>query len=192
MNRYKEIDQMTDEDFDRHARVAKQYRKFIPELETRFSRMGPPMVEPLAKIELSNDIVGVLYACYHFNRYFGDNTYRLMLYDRQGNPVDHREENLVKEQEKESFFSNRRLEGFLLAHHNSNETQIFTFGEGGEIAIKRFENIWAKDREEYGIIDNEVVGYTPTTQEVFQLTRAGKIIRKANSGIDKTARASIH
>lgn len=191
-DRYKEIDQMSTDDFDRGARLAKKYRRFIPELETRFSRMGPPMVKPLATIEVSNDIVGVLYTCYHFNRYFGDNTYRLMLYDRQGNPIDYREEELIKDQKKDPFFSERRLEGFLLAHHNSNETQIFTLAEGGEITTQKFENIWEQDKDEFGIIDNKVVGYSPTTREVHKLTRKGKIIKKVNSGIDKTARASIH
>lgn len=187
---YGEMEKLSNRAFDKKYRRMEAFRAFIPEAQARFSRMGPPLVEPLAKIEVSEEVVGVVYHTFQRNRFFGENAYRLMLYDRKGNPLDHQE---VLQEKKKRFrpFEKPQIQSFVLAFHGVEETQIATLDQNWKISIQRFENNWEKDINEHGIMENEIIGYVSIDQQDMKLSLDGKIKEVPEGHIDKTARASI-
>lgn len=189
---YEEMERLSDEAFDQRFQQVQVYRNFIPEAKARFSRMGPPLIEPLAKYQVSDEVVAVIYHTFQFNRFYGRNAYRLMLYDQKGNPLDHQEALAGKQKKKRKFalLEKPQVQSFVLAYYGVEQTQTATIDAGGKISIQTFENVWEKDLDEYGAMENSVTAYTAVAQQEMQLTAEGKI-KEISLGIDKTARASI-
>lgn len=168
-----------------------RFREFIPELKTgRFSRMGPPTVELLAKMELSEEVTGVIYATHHRFRYYGAN-FMLALYDKNGNLLDYEGKKKSKKKKRKGFFAADDIpDSFLLAYQSFEDAQTARIDENGQIFLQYMTSKWEKDVTEYGIEDNTIVGYDLVRSEAYQLNPNGRI-DKADLPVASEARASL-
>ena len=177
-----------DRDWSRdHFSKMNRFREFIPELKSgRFSRMGPPIVELLAKIEISEEVTAVIYATHHRFRYYGAN-YLLAMYDKKGNLMEY---SPVKKNKQDAF-----MEGppssFLLAYQTYEDTQTAILGVDGQLTTREFYNKWKKDVREYGVDnDNKIVGYEQLACKTYQIHSNGKV-EEVDGIVSKDARASL-
>lgn len=167
------------------------YREFIPELKTgMFSRMGPPAIELLAKMAISEEVTGVIYAAHHRFRYFGA-SYMLALYDQNGNLLDNEGKKQPKSKKNKGFFREDAPRSFLLAFQTYEDAQIAIIDPEGQISIQYLSNTWEKEVAEYGIEDNKVIGHELVRMETFQLNPNGEI-SKLKLPVAKDARASLN
>jgi hypothetical protein len=177
---------------DYYQKMAK-YKSFIPELISgSFSRMGPPAIELLAKMEVSEEVVGVIYASHH-SFYQQGASYHLMLYNRKGELLNYETKAVKKRKKrkkKQFFFESDIPPSFLLAYQGLEETQTATIETDGQIRIHKMLNNWEKDVDEYGFMENEIVGYQEVKEEWFRLEEKGKI-NSVPIPIAKDARAAV-
>lgn len=191
-SRYTEYECLSDEELENRYRKMETFRDFLPETWFRFSRLGPPLVEPIAKMQVSTEIVGVVYSTFRDRLYRGENAFLIMLFDEQGNPVDHRMGD--REHKKRNWFPSAdkpEIKGYAMAFHGLENTQTVSLTEDGRISIELFENIWDKDIDEHGVGENEIIGYHPISSEELIITRKGRIKALPANKVAKTARASI-
>lgn len=178
---------------DEYYHKMNKYKSFIPELiSARFSRMGPPAIELLAKMEVSEEMVGVIYASHH-RFYQHSASYHLMLYNRKGELLNYKTKVATKrkkKRKKKSFFPPDVPSSFLLAYQDMEDTQTATIDANGEIHIHKMLNNWEKDVVEYGFMENEIVGYQEVKEERFSLSEEGRI-RSIEIPVAKDARAAL-
>ncbi|NET34192.1 MAG: hypothetical protein F6K19_19570 [Cyanothece sp. SIO1E1] len=192
-NRYEVYQTMSDEELEMRYRKMEEFRDFLPETWIRFSRLGPPLVEPLAKMQVSEDVVGIVYTTFRDRRFRGENAFLIMLFDRQGKPIDH-SKNATKKNKKRNWFPANKPDilGYSLAYHGLVNTQTVRLEEDGRISLEIFENVWAKDIDEHGTWENEITGYKAVSTEELFINSKGQIKKLSNSKLVKSARASIH
>lgn len=189
--RYAVYESMSDEEYEARYRKMEQFRDFLPETRVRFSRLGPPLVEPLAKMQVSEDVVGIVYSTFRDRRFRGENAYLIMLFDRQGKPINHIK-NAKKNNRRVWFPSNKtEIMGYALAYHGLVNTQVVRLEEDGRISLELFENVWAKDIDEHGTWENEITGYKAVSTEELIINSKGQIKTVSNSKLVKTAGASL-
>lgn len=178
---------------DEYYQKMTNYKSFIPELMTgSFSRMGPPAIELLYKIEVSEEVVGVIYASHH-HLYQQSAGYHLMLYSRKGKLLNYKTGVATKRKKKRKnklFFQTGVPPSFLLAYQGMEDTQTATIKANGEIHIHKMLNNWEKDVEEYGVMENEIVGYQKVKEERFSLGEKGEI-RPIEIPLARDARAAL-
>lgn len=178
---------------DEYYHKMNKYKSFIPELiSARFSRMGPPAIELLAKLDVSEEVVGVIYASHH-RFYQHSASYHLMLYNRKGELLNYETKVATKQKrkrKKKSFFPAEVPSSFLLAYQGMEDTQTATIDANGEIHIHKMLNNWEKDVVEYGFMENEIVGYQEVKEERFSLDKQGRI-RSIETPVAKDARAAL-
>lgn len=178
---------------DEYYHKMNKYKSFIPELISgRFSRMGPPAIELLAKLDVSEEVIGVIYASHHrFYQYSA--SYHLMLYNRKGELLNYETKAITKRKKKRKnklFFPTEVPPSFLLAYQTIEDTQIATIDTNGEIHIHKMRNNWEKDVTEYGVVENEIAGYQEVKEERFTLGEKGKI-RSVEIPVATDARAAL-
>ncbi len=170
-----------------------KYKSFIPELISgRFSRMGPPAIGLLAKLDVSEDVIGVIYAS-HQRFYQYSASYHLMLYNKKGELLNYETKAVTKRKKKRKnkfFFPTDVPPSFLLAYQTVEDTQTATIDANGEIHIHKMLNNWEKDVLEYGFMENEIVGYQEVKEERFNLDQKGKI-RSIEIPVAEDARAAL-
>jgi|GEM_PF-1973767 len=170
-----------------------KYKSFIPELiNSRFSRMGPPAIELLAKLEVSEEVVGVIYAKHH--RFYQQSaSYHLMLYNSKGDLLNYETKVATKRKKKRKknlLFPAAVPSSFLLAYQGMEDTQTATIDADGVIRIHKMLNNWEKDVVEFGFMENEIVGYQEVKEERFSLDKEGRI-RSIEIPVATDARAAL-
>lgn len=192
-SRYAEYACLSDDEFERRYRKMETFRDFLPETIFRFSRLGPPLVEPLAKMEISKEITGIVYTTFRDRQFAGENAYLVLFFDQKGNPIDHGMGD--QELKKRTWFSRNNksdIKGYTLAFHGLENTQTVKLEKDGSISIRLFENLWVKDIYEHGLAENEIRAYQPVSSEELFITSKGKIKALPKHKVAQTARAAIH
>ncbi|NRB51127.1 MAG: hypothetical protein HRU41_25880 [Saprospiraceae bacterium] len=191
-SRYAEYECLSDDEFERRYRKMETFKDFLPETSFRFSRLGPPLVEPLAKMEVSQGITGVVYSTFRDQQFASENAFLILFFDRKGNPIDHKmaDRELKKKNWLPSAFK-PDIKGYALAFQGLENTQTVKLEKDGTISIELFENLWAKDIYEHGLAENEITAYQPISTEELLITSKGKIKSLPKNKVAKTARASI-
>ena len=194
ITRYDVYEALSDEEFENRYLAMEQFRDFLPESWFRFSRMGPPLVEPLAKMQVSEDVVGVVYSTFRNHRFRGENAFLIMFFDDHGSPIDHSKSDKKGKKNKRAWLSPNKpdIMGYALAYHGLVNTQTVRLEEDGRISLEVFENVWAKDIDEHGTRDNEITGYKCVSSEELLINSKGRIKAYSNSQLVKSARASVH
>ncbi len=191
-SRYDVYECLSNEELETKYRQMGEFRDFLPETKNRFSRLGPPLVEPIAKMQVADKIIGVVYSTFRQGRYRGENAFLVMFFDDRGKPIDHGMTTNEKERRSQWFPAKRPdVMGYALAFHGLENTQTVTLKEDGRISLELFENLWTKDIDEHGLLDNEITGYKPVSTEEFFITSQGKIKTIKAKELVKTASASF-
>lgn len=123
----------------------------------RFSRMGRPIIEPMARFYPDDETVAVIYksSMQFANPIMTD--YYLSYYDLKGNPVGRSKKNL-------SSASDQRI-GFTNLHH----TQVFTIFPSGKIETVFYDNHWKAKVGSIAIEKNELLGFKKVKEINYQL-----------------------
>ncbi|MEM6965246.1 MAG: hypothetical protein AAF573_10805 [Bacteroidota bacterium] len=163
---------------------------FIPEISYgRFSRMGPPTIQPVARFYPNEKSVAVVYAT--LPRFESDihENYRMVIYDLKGNMIFPKSKRKSKKQKqrKENIFPKNRS-GFELGYSTTKNTITFKIDKKGRIWKTTFENVWKEDLKKTALEENELVSFNVKDTEVFQISELG--ITKLKS-IPTSARASL-
>ncbi|MBX2876136.1 MAG: hypothetical protein KTR30_28710 [Saprospiraceae bacterium] len=191
-SRYAEYECLADDEFEKRYRKMETFRDFLPETQFRFSRLGPPLVEPLAKMQVSEDVVGIVYSTFRDQRYRGENAFLIMFFDEDGKPIDHNMGDRAPKRRKWFPASDKStINGYALAYHGVVNTRTVKLGEDGRMSLELFENVWAKDIDEHGTFENEIIAYQAISTEELLISKKGKIKTLPPSKVIKTARASI-
>ena len=151
-------------------------QKFIPGLMAlKFSRMGPPLIVPVARYYPSEETVAIIYELRH--RYSSPNnrSFYLSYYDLKGNLLNQHE---VKNNKRKV----KKLEtDFLVASISYLETRNLKIDKWGTIQIDLFENNWEQDPKKVSMEDNQFLALTKVKQERYELHPQRGIIDKVET-----------
>ncbi len=138
------------------------FTKYIPEAGSMFSRMGPPIIEPVTRFYLNEKMVAVVYST---QRHFGSGikNYSMMVYDLKG-----------KVATKDSGLT--MGSGFNLAHAYGEESTTSMIDEKGNIWKNTYKNTWKKDFNKRGFRDNEIVDSELVSTEVLRIDENGLVV----------------
>ena len=145
-----------------------QLKQFIPELESmRYSRMGPPAVEPLVWFPLDDGNIATVYMSYYPFRYASAADFKLMVYNRKGKPINSINNEGVSHKGS-----------FTLAYSAYHGVSSFSINNQGEISQNNYEAIWEKDIQKFGFDNNEVIDYKLVSTQSFKIEKEGGISKK--------------
>lgn len=163
------------------------FNKFIPELSWgRFSRMGPPKVQPLAYFYPNKTSVGVIYIT--TNRY-GDNInefYKMVVFDLEGNTIFPKN-NVSDNRKKKRKRGFQIKSGFELGHSSIKNTVSFKINKKGQIWKNTYSNVWKENLKETAFHENQLLGFKIKDTEVFQLNEKGVAVKLKNIPSDDRA-----
>jgi len=162
----------------KREKIAEAWNYTSTEMRFRLSRMGPPVIIPIARFYLDGDKIATVIRKQLEMHIPNNYEYKMVVYDLKGN--------ILSKNEK---LNNRNPAGLTLASTNTRSTQSFTISESGIISIKSFKKIWEKDLKENGVRNNSVKEYLFTGLEAHQIKNDGSIL-EVNSNLMNT-RASI-
>ena len=139
--------------------------KYLPEINFgRFSRMGSPEVEPIARFYPTEKTIAVIYSV---KRRFGsqlNKQYQMMLFDFKGNAIA-----TSKDYGKNVSFP--------IGSTSMDETITCQIDRNGRIWKNTYENIWEKDVRKSGIRDNQLLGFKIKDTEVYSWNETGMIAK---------------
>ena len=151
--------------------------EFIPEARMgRMSRMGPPELIPVGRFYPNEKMIAVIYSS---KQRFGSPTnknYNIVIYDIKGNVLPHSNDEF-------------RQQTISLAQTNIEETMTGMIDKKGRIWKNTYKNMWKKNVQEKGIIDNEIIDFKIANTEVFSLNKQGEIEQLKE--VPVTAKASL-
>jgi len=150
--------------------------RYIPETKASFSRMGPPIVEPVARFYPNDKMIAVIYKT--SNRYSSSlyKSYHMMLFDLKGN-------RLMEKEEK------KKLKGKTLVTSSNNnigysspqETVAFNIDKTGRIVKTTYKNIWKKDLGKVAFQENLLLGFEKQDALVYQINPQGNLVEVKTS-----------
>lgn len=147
-----------------HQNRAQKYlakSEFIPGMSKgMFSRMGPPILTPVARFYPKDNVVAVIFksqALYGA----GYIVYKMITYDFKGNILS-----LIEDSADASF---------NLGSSDHDSVSSFSIEEGGIITKSNYEKIFKFDVKEKGYNDNEIIEYKLLNNELFQISEKGLV-----------------
>jgi hypothetical protein len=141
--------------------------RFIPESTAgKFSRMGPPVLNPVARFYPNNQMVAVVYKSQgpFASEIFA--SYSLIYYDLKGNILPKKQGDLKK-----------WSRGFTLAYSEIENSMTCTIDASGNISQTEYKNVWKKEVEKHGFEGNKLVDFKPSKTTTFKLDSKGKFER---------------
>ena len=153
--------------------------RFIPEVANgRFSRMGPPQVEPVARFYPNEKMIAVIYGLKqrignHYNKSFA-----MMVYDLKGN--------IIAPKQDEVHWKR----SFNLGHTSTDRTISCFIDAQGHIWKNTYENVWEKDIKINGLNNNVIVDFKLVNTDVFKLKKNGIFEQLKN--VPSDGRASLN
>lgn len=146
---------------------------FLPEAFLgRISRMGPPLFEPLAQLELGKNRIGVVYASStRYENFYKQ--YKMLVFNKKGELL-----NAPLPSKSASNFKLKRAprtEGFLIAQTGIRKSSTFNIDAKGHIWINTYEHEWANDIKTCAIEENTLVNSKLVETEVFEVNSKGQI-----------------
>ncbi len=133
-------------------------QEFLPSFRFgKFSRMGRPIIHPVARFFPDDETVAVIYK---FRMHYSHplmNDYMLAYFDLKGNL-------LGKTKKKRVFINDQRI-GFTNLHH----TQVFTIFPSGKIETVFYDNHWKAKVGSIAIEKNELLGFKKVKEINYQL-----------------------
>jgi hypothetical protein len=139
--------------------------RFIPESTAgKFSRMGPPVLNPVARFYPNNQMVAVIYKSQgpFANEMIAG--YSLIYYDLKGNILPKSKDDLKK-----------WSRGFKLAYSNMQNSMTCTIDTAGNISQTEYKNVWKKDVHEHGFEGNKLVDFKPEKTTFLALDSKGNL-----------------
>jgi hypothetical protein len=138
--------------------------RFIPESTAgKFSRMGPPVLSPVARFYPNNQMVAVIYKSqgpFSSEIYA---SYSLIFYDLKGN---------ILPKSKDDMKWSR---GFTLAYSDMENSMTCTIDAAGNISQTEYKNVWKKDVHEHGFEGNKLVDFKPEKTTFLALDSKGNL-----------------
>lgn len=138
---------------------------FIPDIEpSAFSRMGPPLITPIARFHPTETSIAVVYKT---ERRFGsplDNWYNIIYFNKNGDVIS----NPTEEKYKGSF---------QIAKTTAAESITCYIDINGRIWKNKYTNIWEKDIQKHGITDNKITGYEIKNTAVYEMNENGLMVQ---------------
>jgi len=132
--------------------------EFLPSVRGgKFSRMGRPIIQPMARFFPDDQTVAVIYNSRSQYTHQMRNDYMLAYYDLKGN--------LLGKTKKKRFHMNDQRIGFTNLHY----TQVFTIFPSGKIETIFYDNQW---KEKVNSIDqekNELLGFKKVKEINYEL-----------------------
>jgi len=139
-------------------KFTKVAQEFLPSIRFgRFSRMGQPIIHPMARFFPDDKTVAVIYKT---KMRYGSpvmNDYMLAYYDLKGNL-------LGTTKKKRSLLSDQRI-GFT----NFQHTQVFTIYPSGKIETVLYDNHWKEKIGSGAMEKNELLGFKKVKEVNYQL-----------------------
>ena len=176
----------------RNSKVSLGRTDFIPEVSRgRFSRMGPPVVHPVARFYPNKNMVAVIYTSSSRFSTEIDEVYKMLVFDLKGNVVFPQNE-LMKKSKKKMKRSHRfnGQESFLLAQSSIARTTTCQIDEKGRIWQNTYDNQWKENLKEKGYQENQLVNFELKTTKVFEFNKEGTLVELNH--IPSDARASLN
>ena len=144
--------------------------QFLPEsMQGKFSRMGPPELQPIARFYPNGQMVAVVYSS---TQPFGEGlnkSYNLVLYDLKGNI-------LPKAKEKMSF-----TRAFNIAYSSLEKTMTCSIDARGNISQQVYKNQWRKNVANNGLEGNKIQAFKAESTLAYQIDSNGKIAEQKQS-----------
>ena len=147
----------------RDTKASLMMTDFIPEINFgRFSRMGTPEAEPIARFYPTEKTVAVIYSLK--NQFGGslNKRYKMMVFDLKGKAVSSSKEI-------------RMGSSFPLAYTSAYETVTCQIDKNGRIWKNTYENVWEKDVRKNGVVDNKLCSFKIKDTNVFSWDENGII-----------------
>ena len=161
------------------------FNKFIPELSWgRFSRMGPPKVQPLAYFYPNKNSVGVIYIT--TQRYSNNinESYKMVVFDLEGNTIFPKNNVANNRKRKRNL---QIQSGFELGHSSIKNTVSFKINKKGQIWKNTYSNVWKENLKETAFHKNQLLGFKIKDTKVFQLNEKGVAVKLKNIPSDDRA-----
>ena len=152
----------------------KENSRFLPENYTKyFSRMGTPVITPLDRFYVDEQIIAVVYKS---EMPFFSKTYalKMMFYDLNGNILPMR----TKDQHS-------RNDSFPLSTNHQKQAESFSIDKNGIVTINSFEKIWEKDVTKVGYSnENKISEYVAKGTRVYKINKKC-ILEKVKIDLEK-------
>ncbi len=137
---------------------------FIPEPNLgKFSRMGPPTLEAIARFYPNDQMVAVVFSS---QRPFANDiltSYHIVVYDLNGNILPKKKEEL-------------KFQGaFKLAYSSTSTTMTCDIDAYGNILQSTYNNQWLKDVDNHGFEDNKITGFKLEKTANYRLNKTGEL-----------------
>lgn len=130
---------------------------FLPPMSVRFSRIGRPNIQPIARFFPDDETVAIIFSSsiqYHTPM---TKEYSLVCYDLKGN--------LLKNKLNNNLEVNSQRIGFT----NFHQCQIFTIFPSGKIKTTLYVNDWASKMGEVSIEKNKLLGFNKIKETHYEL-----------------------
>jgi hypothetical protein len=149
---------------------------FLPESNAgKFSRMGPPTLEAIARFYPNDQMVAVVYSS---KPPFGGEehlNYRMVVYDLNGNILPKQKDKLAYRQ------------AFDLAYSSTDKTMTCTIDASGNISQGTYTNQWLKDLYKHGMEDNKITGVKQEKTSNYRLNSRGEFVESKHGAIASRA-----
>jgi len=131
--------------------------EFLPPLSVRFSRIGRPIIQPMARFFPDDETVAIVFSS---RMQFSEpmiQEYTLAYYDLKGN--------LLGNTLKKNIENNSQRIGFT----NIHRCQTFTILPSGKIQTTIYENDWASKIGSMPLEQNELLGFKKVNEVTYEL-----------------------
>ena len=177
-----EVQQRATKKAKKQVRRQQLMLQFLPDLAAsiRYSRMGAPEAIPLARFYPNEDMIAVIYQVRYPFRYSGTQTYSISVFDLNGNNLS----DVAKLDER--FLPAKAV---TVASLDPTYTVTCRIDDEGNIWRNSYENIWEKELQDFGIMDNAIVDRKLSKTEVFRVDAAGQV--SVLKGYPASSRAAL-
>lgn len=147
---------------------------YIPSSQgLKFSRMGPPVVLPVARFYPDDQSVAIVY---ELRQRYGSaltRNYHLSYFDLEGNTINPS----VKKKERLKHKKNKNLTGLLVASSGYLTTKGFHINPDKNFKIVSYNNDWQLDPSKNNPDQNKLIGFKKYKEEFYRLDPVSGVLQ---------------